>query len=101
MKRLRTPDEVDVAGWDVLACAIVKMAYMDYQLADKSLKKTIRNHDKFSKQAYTERVNMAIRTKREVIRFFRSSWYSMLCSIDPERIIEKLQEEEELQDDKA
>lgn len=66
--------------YEALANAIVLNAVKDYREALQKLKKHPRN-------------NSALYTKNEVERFFRSDWYSTLISIDPEMLIEKLNEE--------
>lgn len=83
-----------VAGYDALACAIVRAAYIDYQLADKKLKKAMKEYEKTQDRWCCDKIRSAMNTKDEVIKFFRSKWYSDICSIDPERIIAKLREEE-------
>lgn len=66
--------------YDDLANAIVLQAVKDYRDALKKLKN------------YPNSNSMQHR-KNEVERFFRSDWYSTLTSIDPEMLIEKLNEE--------
>ena len=33
----------------------------------------------------------AAHTKDEVVKFFRSQWFEVICDIDPDRIIKKLE----------
>jgi isoleucyl-tRNA synthetase len=88
------PEDLDYAGWDALACAIVRMACIDYRVADQKIRKTIAEQDSLTADAFSHRMNHAIRTKRDVIRFLKSEWYSMLCGIDSELILAKLHSEE-------
>ena len=63
-----------------LANAIVLQAVTDYRKALKALSLNGKNRD-------------AKITKDECERFFRSSWYGMLTSVDGELLISKLQAE--------
>ena len=74
-------------GYPALAADIVRQAVEDYRFANKILNGNIR-------YCSTAREVSPYNTKREVIRFLRSQWYGTLCDIDPERIINKLKEEE-------
>ena len=66
--------------YEKLANAIILQAVKDYRDALKTL---WRNPNKVSATA----------VKSEVERFFRSSWYTVLTSVDGEMLIRKLQEE--------
>ena len=63
-----------------LANAIVLSAANDYRDALKKLARGRRNSD-------------AERTKVECLRFFRSAWFGILTTLDPEVLIEKLDAE--------
>lgn len=78
--------EQDV-GYPALAAAIVRQAVDDYRFADRLIKGNIT-------YCSTAREGNHHSTKREVIAFLRSQWYGTLCDINPERIINKLKEEE-------
>ena len=67
-------------NYENLANAIVLQAAMDFRKALKTLKKYPCDR-------------LALHTKREVMRFFRSDWYSSLTTVDPEILIHKLTEE--------
>ena len=66
--------------YEKLANAIVLQAVKDYRNALKRLKKHPHNR-------------IALYTKQEVEQFFRSSWYASLTTVDPEILIQKLNEE--------
>jgi len=66
--------------YEKLANAIIVQAVKDYRYALKRLAKYPRN-------------DSALYTKREVERFLRSNWYSLLTSVEPEMLIRKLNEE--------
>lgn len=63
-----------------LANAIILQAVKDYRGALKALKKRPRSE--------TAKIS-----KQEVERFFRSDWYLQLTSLDPEMLMQKLNEE--------
>ena len=63
-----------------LANAIILQAVKDYRGALKTLKKRPRSE--------TAKIS-----KQEVERFFRSDWYLQLTSLDPEMLMQKLNEE--------
>ncbi|SFU88884.1 hypothetical protein [Butyrivibrio sp. M55] len=65
---------------EALANAIILQAVKDYRMALKRVKKNPRN-----KEAISEALTLE--------KFFRSSWYSTLTSVDGEFLIQKLQEE--------
>lgn len=67
-------------NYEDLANAIVLQATKDYREALKKLNKEPKN-------------TWAKLTKLEVEIFFRSSWYKELTSLDPEMLIERLNEE--------
>ena len=69
-----------MSNYEELANAIVVQAVVDYRIATKRLEK--HPLDKLQKH-----------TQREVLRFFRSDWYSVLTSLDPEVLIVKLNKE--------
>lgn len=63
-----------------LANAIIMQAVADYRNARKTLKICPKDGD-------------AIYTTKEVIAFFRSDYFKVLTSIDPELLISKLRKE--------
>ena len=67
-------------SYERLANAIILKAVKDYRHALKMLKKHPENED-------------ALYTKLEVERFFRSDWYTLLTTVDPETLIKRLNEE--------
>lgn len=67
-------------GYERLANAIIISACRDYRVA---LRKLARNKNN----------DMAMAEKESIERFFRSGWFGVLTSIDPEMLIRKLQEE--------
>jgi len=66
--------------YEDLANAIVLGAVKDYRDALKKLRKNPRNQ-------------AAAILRDDCERFFRSKWYSVLTSVDPEYLIERLKEE--------
>ena len=66
--------------YENLANAIVLSAVKDYREASKKLARGRRNKE-------------AQQTKDECLRFFRSKWFTVLTSVDPEFLIEKLDKE--------
>jgi hypothetical protein len=66
--------------YEDLANAIVLTAVKDYRDALRKLNKHPRNQ-------------AALNTKEEVERFFHSSWYKLLTSLDPDMLIKQLNEE--------
>lgn len=65
-----------------LANAIILQAVRDYREALKKLSRKGKNED-------------ALSIKNNVLRFFRSDWFTALTSIDPEMLISKLDAEVE------
>ena len=60
---------------------------MDYQYADDILKGIKRVHQ----SSYSNRLaSSAEHTKHEIVCFFRSQWYGLLCDIDPNLILKKM-----------
>lgn len=87
----RTPNakyhhEEDV-GWYALAAAIVKQAVDDYRYADAYLngEKDIKSVSWANRYAHNAEC-----TKAEIVKFFKSQWYGILCDIDHEKILRKL-----------
>ena len=66
--------------YESLANAIVLQAVKDYRDAMKKLSRGRSN-------------KTAEATRDECLRFFRSGWFSVLTSVDPEYLIRKLNEE--------
>lgn len=66
--------------YEQLANAIILRAVEDYR---KALWKLDRFEDDIK----------ALSTVREVERFFRSKWFSILSSVDAERLLNKIKEE--------
>ncbi|MBE6738292.1 MAG: hypothetical protein E7566_06545 [Ruminococcaceae bacterium] len=66
--------------YEQLANAIVKQAVTYYKNAHKTLKIRPKDRD-------------AMYTTKEVIAFFRSDYFKVLTSIDPELLISKLRKE--------
>lgn len=78
------PDEV---GLYALAAAIVKQAVDDYREAERRLK----NVPDFDNEADRERyILKQQKTQYEIVKFFKSEWYGVLCDIDPNRILREL-----------
>ena len=69
-----------MSNYEELANAIVVQAVVDYRIAAKRLEK--HPQDKMQKHK-----------QQEVLRFFRSDWFGILTTLDPEVIIEKLAKE--------
>ena len=78
------PDEV---GLNALAAGIVQQAVEDYREAEKKLK----NVPPFEREGDRDRYIIKYRNRKyEIVKFFRSEWYGVLCNIDPDRILRKL-----------
>lgn len=75
-------------GFQALAAAIVLQAVDDYRYADEYLKGQHATKSESWKNRYA---HSAAHTKDEVVKFFRSQWFSLLCDIAPERIIKYLE----------
>ena len=69
-------------GWYALAAAIVKQAVDEYRDCERLIKGEIKK----SNITYVDPVCR----QNEIVMFFRSQWYSTLCDIDPQRILDKL-----------
>ena len=67
-------------GIYALAAAIVKQAVDEYRDCERMIKGDI----KTSVITYGDPVCR----QNEIVKFFRSQWYSTLCDIDPQRILE-------------
>ncbi|WOC31868.1 MULTISPECIES: hypothetical protein [Caproicibacterium] len=70
----------DITIYENLTNAIILQAVKDYRVALKCLKANPRN-------------KFALADKGEIERFFRSSWFSVLTSVDGEMLIRSLQKE--------
>lgn len=70
----------DITNYENLANAIILQAVKDYRTALKCLKANPRNKS-------------ALEDKGEIERFFRSSWFSVLTSVDGGMLIRSLQME--------
>lgn len=70
----------DITNYENLANAIILQAVKDYRVALKCLKVNPRN-------------KTALADKEEIVRFFRSGWFSVLTSVDGEMLIRSLQME--------
>jgi hypothetical protein len=70
-----------------LAAAIVQQAVEDYRDAEKWLK----NVPDFDSEADRERyILKQQKSQYEIVKFFKSEWYGVLCDIDPNRILKLL-----------
>lgn len=69
-------------GFYALAAAIVKQAVDEY----RDCERLINGEIKKSNITYVDPVFR----QNEIVKFFRSQWYSTLCDIDPQRILDKL-----------
>ena len=70
----------NIEAYEKLASAVIVTACKDYR---KVLKKLVRNPG--NRDAVVE--------KKSIERFFRSGWFGVLTSIDPEMLIDRLQKE--------
>ena len=71
--------EIPADPWEELANAIVLQAAKDYRMA-------LRTKESSPKAA---------KTVKECVRFFRSSYFGILTTVDPEYLIKKLRKETE------
>lgn len=93
-KYRRTPVKNRNTNTDVgiyaLAAAIVQQAVEDYRDANKKLKNIPEFAREGDRRAYVYKLE---KEKRDIVKFFRSEWYGVLCDINPDRILKKLEEE--------
>ncbi len=67
-------------SYEALANGIIMQAVKDYRSALKKLQKNPRS-------------NIAASERDEIERFFRSGWFGILTNIDPEFLIDRLNQE--------
>lgn len=70
----------NVEAYEKLANAVIVIACKDYRKVIKKLSRNPGNRD-------------ALVAKKSIERFFRSGWFGVLTSIDPEMLIDRLQKE--------
>lgn len=70
----------NVEAYEKLANAVIVIACKDYRKVLKKLSRNQENRD-------------ALDEKKSIERFFRSGWFGVLTSIDPEMLMSKLQKE--------
>jgi hypothetical protein len=86
-RREPRPYHPDDVGLSALAAAIVQQAVEDYRDAEKWLK----NVPDFDSEADRERyILKQQKSQYEIVKFFKSEWYGVLCDIDPNRILKLL-----------
>ena len=86
-RREPRPFHPDDVGLNALAAAIVKQAVDDYREAERRLK----NVPDFDSEADRERyILKQQKSQYEIVKFFKSDWYGVLCDIDPNRILKLL-----------
>jgi hypothetical protein len=82
-KRNQVKQAYQEPGWESLANAIVEQAANDYRRSfDREKNYRIKRSKKYK-----------VVDRDEVLSFFHSPWYEMLTNVDPDFIIEKLNEE--------
>lgn len=89
----RRPDKtrkIDTEALDRLRYDVVVLAIRDWQKAWKVLNGGPRTYDAATSWPISDR--KAKRTIRECEGFFRSAWFEMFCSVDPELLIKTLRE---------
>lgn len=74
-------------GIYALAAAIVKQAVDDYREAERRLKNVPDFDNEADREMYILKQQ---KTQYEIVKFFRSEWYGVLCDIDPNRILREL-----------
>lgn len=70
----------DITNYEKLANAIILQAVDDYRVALKSIRANPKSH-------------VALSDKKEIERFFRSEWFTVLTGIDGDLLMKKLQME--------
>ena len=86
-RREPRPFHPDDVGLNALAAGIVMQSVEDYRDAEKKLK----NVPPFEREGDRERYIIKYQKRKyEIVKFFRSEWYGVLCDIDPEKILRKL-----------
>lgn len=89
-RREPRPYHPEDVGFSALAAGIVAQAVEDYRYAARKYRLAAHIEDKTARAAAMSRHR---NTMSEITVFFRGSWYGLLCDIDPERIIRKLEKE--------
>ena len=86
-RRAPRPAHPDDVGLYALAAGIVQQAVEDYREAERRLK----NVPDFDNEADRERyILKQQKSQYEIVKFFKSEWYGVLCDIDPNRILREL-----------
>lgn len=70
----------NIEAYEKLASAVILTACKDYRKVLKKLSRNPGNRD-------------ALLEKKSIERFFRSGWFGVLTSVDPEMLINRLQKE--------
>jgi len=70
----------NVEAYEKLANAVIVIACKDYRKVIKKLSRNPGNRD-------------ALVEKKSIERFFRSGWFGVLTSVDPEMLMSRLQKE--------
>ena len=83
-------DTFDI-GESALAAAIVMQAVEDYRYAKAYMNGNIKMSEETWKNKYVKKPETII---LDVIEFFNSRWYGVLCDIPREKILDKLFEED-------
>ena len=86
-RREPRPFHPDDVGLNALAAGIVMQAVEDYREAEKKLK----NVPPFEREGDRDRYIIKYQKRKyEIVKFFRSEWYGILCDIDYHLILRKL-----------
>ena len=86
-RREPRPFHPEDVGLQALAAGIVIQAVEDYRQAEKKLKHV----PDFEREGDRERYILKYKKRKyEIVKFFRSEWYGVLCDIDPNRILREL-----------
>lgn len=79
----------DDAGYGALAIAIIKQAAQDYVTARLAVQ---RAGTKQAEQWERNHRTRAVHRMDEIRRFFHSAWFGVLCDVDPDVILKRLEE---------
>ena len=79
--------QINDVGEEALAAAIVMQAISDYRIAVQYMNGTIKMGEKTWQNKFVMKPESLI---LEIMGFFNSKWYVILCDIPREKIIDKL-----------
>lgn len=85
-RKYKSQDDV---GFEALAAAIIKQAAADFLAAKLAADKIAKGQPVWNSEYIA--FPSPVARMNEVKRFFHSPWYGILCDIDPDRILKRLE----------